>query len=88
MPILENSYYLQINNRNRVRRGVLCLSQDGACANLFENDRSDFHNFTIKSLWYASRRQVIMRAQSAVPSKHIEHTRQELMRNLSIRISF
>ncbi len=27
------------NNRNRVRGAVLCLSQDGACTNLFENFR-------------------------------------------------
>jgi hypothetical protein len=25
------------NDTNRVRRAVLCLSQDGACTNLFEN---------------------------------------------------
>ncbi len=35
-----------------------------------------------------STRQVLMCEQSAVPSKHAEHTHQELIRTLSICISF
>jgi hypothetical protein len=39
IALLENNYILFANNRNRVRGAVLCLSQDGACTNLFENFR-------------------------------------------------
>ncbi len=36
--VIENQLKFA-NNRNRVRGAVLCLSQDGACTNLFENFR-------------------------------------------------
>jgi hypothetical protein len=42
----------------------------------------------VRALRSENTRQVLMRAQSVVPSKCIEHTRQELMRTQSIRISF
>jgi hypothetical protein len=45
-------HVLLANNRNRVSRGVLRLSQNGACVNCLKMIVSDFQNFTIKSLWY------------------------------------
>jgi hypothetical protein len=38
--VIENQL-LFANNRNRVRRVVLCLSQDGACTDSFENFREN-----------------------------------------------